>query len=116
MKLIVKRILSHVPGPLPVGLTEMNRFIDEVYELSGAFADRDSMAFAICSMIMHAGESRSRLPKNYFVRRLRKVAANQVAGQVFTDIKERQRAAQLEAQKQQEATASELAANEQEKV
>jgi hypothetical protein len=108
MRRILRLLLSYLPQPLPAGKTDMNQFIDEIVGLSGAFADRDSMAFAICSMIMHAGESRGYMSKQYFVRRLRKVAANQVAGQIFTDIKEAQQkrieAEKLSAKPQPEAT------------
>jgi hypothetical protein len=90
MKRALKYLLSYLPLPLPVGKAAMNQFFDEIIALSGAFADRDSMAFALSSMIMHAGESKGCLSKQYFVRRLRKVAANQVAGQIFMDIKDSQ--------------------------
>lgn len=93
-KELVKYALSYLPHKLPVGLTEFHNFSDSIIELSGEYADRDSLKFAIATMILHAGEARGSLSKQYFVRRLRKVAANQVAGQVFTDIKEKQKAAQ----------------------
>jgi hypothetical protein len=66
----------------------------DIIALSGKYADDDSMRFAIASMIMHLGPQRSSVPKNYFVRSLRKGAANQVASQVFQDIKNKQQAAQ----------------------
>lgn len=100
---ILKYLLSYLPTKLPVGIKEFHVFSDSIIELSGKFADSDSLKFAIASMIMHAGESRGYLSKQYFVRRLRKVAANQVAGQVFTDIKEKQKLAQEEAQRAAEA-------------
>ena len=110
LRYLLKLLLSYLPSPLPVGMTAFNSFANDIIELSGKFADEDSLRFAIASMIMHAGESKGYLPKQYFVRRLRKVAANQVAGQVFTDIKEKQKAAQeaakLAAQNPPEATAS----------
>lgn len=115
MRLLVKRLLSLLSTALPVGMTELDAFISDVIELSGEYADRDSMAFAICSMIIHLGPQRSHVPKNYFVRSLRKVAANQVASQVFQDVKKRQdeavKAAQIAAAKQEE-TASEQQINE----
>src|SRR5258708_4382823 len=109
MKLLIKRLRSLLPSKLPVGMTELDSFISDIIELSGNYADRDSMAFAICSMIIHLGPQKSLVPKNYFVRSLRKVAANQVASQAFQDIKKRQdeamKAAQIAAA-QQEATTS----------
>lgn len=102
MKQLINKLRSYLPEPLPVGLAEFHKYADSIIELSGKFADEDSLKFAICSMIMHAGEAKGYLPKQYFVKRLRKVAANQVAGQVFTDIKEKQKVA-LEETKRAEA-------------
>lgn len=90
----VKKFTSFFPTKLPVGLAEFNEWADSIIELSGRFADEDSLKFAIANMVLHLGPQRSSAPKNYFVRSLRKTAANQVAGQVFLDIKEKQKAQQ----------------------
>lgn len=89
---ILRLILSYVPTPLPVGITQFNAFADSVIELSGEYADRDSLRFAIASMIIHADHKIAALSKQYFVKRLRKSAANQIASQVFQDIKAQQEA------------------------
>lgn len=104
MKLLLKRLLSYLPSKLPVGMTELEKFIDDIIELSGKYADRDSMAFAIDSILIHAPSHSGSLSKNYFVVRLRKSAANQVASQSFQDIKIRQAEALAAAQKQVEVT------------
>ncbi len=108
MKLLIKRLLSRLPTNLPVGMTEFESFANDIIELSGAYADADSLKFAIASMIQHADAKYAALPKNYFVVRLRKVAANQIAGQVFYDIKTKQQEAQKAAEtiKTVEATTS----------
>lgn len=118
LKWLYKKLLSYIPTPLPVGLSDFNKFVDDIIELSGNYADRDSMAFAIASMVMHLGAQKSSVPKDFFVRSLRKAAANQVAGQVFTDIKDRQNAAALaraeeEKKAKLEATINSVASNEQ---
>lgn len=87
IKRLILKILSYYPTRLPVGKTEMDKFVTDVIALSGEYANRTSMEFAIASMIIHAPADRGALPKNYFVVRLRKSAANQVASQVFQDIK-----------------------------
>ncbi len=87
---LIKRLLSYLPTPLPVGVSQFESFADSIIELSGPYADVDSMRFAIASMIIHADHKNAALPKNYFVTRLRKSAANQIASQVFQDIKTRQ--------------------------
>lgn len=94
LKLFIKRILSRFPTPLPVGMSQFETWTSEIIELSGEYANRSSMQFALASMVQHADSKYGSLPKNYFVVRLRKVAANQVASQVFLNIKEQQAAAQ----------------------
>ena len=87
LRIYWKRFLSRFPTPLPVGKTEMDAFMADIIELSGSYADKTSMEFAISSILIHAPSDKSALPKKYFVDRLRKSAANQVASQVFQDIK-----------------------------
>ena len=85
-------------------MTQFEAWSESILELSGPMADRDSMLFAVASILIHADSKYGSLPKSYFVNRLRKSAANQVASQVFQDIKVKQqklaeetaKAAQLE--------------------
>jgi hypothetical protein len=119
MRLLFKRLLSYFPSKLPVGMTELHKFSDDIIELSGAYADIDSMKYAISTMIIHADSKFGALAKNYFVVRLRKVAANQVASQLFTDIKTKQQEAQKAAEqaiKQAEVTANSVVTNVEEKT
>lgn len=105
MKQLIKKTLSYIPTPLPIGMTEFDTWANSILDLSGRFADDDSLKFALASMIIHLGPQRSAVPKNYFVRSLKKGAANQVASQIFQDIKSKQQAA-LEAAKAAEVTAA----------
>ena len=87
----------------------MHKFMDDVIEISGKFADTDSMKFAISSMVLRLDSTTSRVSKQYFARALRKAAANQVVSVILNDIKEAQAAAIAEANKldkQAEATAT----------
>lgn len=81
---------SYFPTKLPVGTTEFEAWVDSIIELAGKYADRDSMKFAIASMLIHADARHGALSKQYFVTRLRKSAANQIASQVFQDLKQKQ--------------------------
>lgn len=102
--------------PLPVGMTEFNEFATRIISKAGQFADEDSMRFALASILIHADAKYGSLPDSYFVDRLRKSAANQIASQVFQDVKAKQAAALEAAKNQAEATTSpEIVANEQEK-
>lgn len=113
----IRKLLSYIPTSLPVGMTEFVEWSDSIIELSGKFADEDSMRWAISNMIMHLPSTKATASKNYFVQCLRKTAANQIAGQIFVDIKEKQAAAQKAAEaaqqpQQAEATAAPVASNE----
>lgn len=90
LRKVINTVFSHLPTRLPVGLTEFNTWADSIIELSGKYANEDDMKFALASMVIHADAKHGALPKNYFVVRLRKAACNQVASQVFQDIKKRQ--------------------------
>jgi hypothetical protein len=104
VKLLLKQVRSYLPSQLPVGLTAFNAYADDIIELSGNFADKDSMVFAIASILIHIDAGTASVSKQYFVKRLRKSAANQVASQVFQDIKTKQQAALEAAKTAQSAT------------
>jgi len=115
MKLLVKRILSYFPTKLPVGMTEFKAWSADIIELVGPIADERSLRWAVSNMIMHLPSTNDRAPKNYFVKCLRKTAANQVAGQVFLDIKAEQeeaakKAAEAQAAKDVTPTTAEVTA------
>ena len=97
-------------------MAEFDVWSARIISLSGKFADSDSMRFALSSQIMHLGPQKSSVPDQYFIRSMRKAAANQVASQVFQDIKIKQqeamKAAQTEAAKPIEATATTVVDNE----
>lgn len=102
MKLL-NYILSFLPTSLPVGATEFEKFAADIRALVGKGFEQvsqDDFKYIIATNIMHIGPQRNRVPKQWFVRTLRKAAANQIAGQVFADIKTRHDAAVKAAQPQ----------------
>ncbi len=108
--ILLLKLMSYLPRPLPVGMADYEKLIDRVILLGGNYADRDSISFVMSSEIMHLGALQSSIPDRFFVRRLRKLAANQIAGQTMQNIKNKQiEAAQAqEAAKQQEAALAEV--------
>lgn len=90
LNLLLKRALSYFPTQLPVGTAQFDTFANDIIALAGNYADTDSMRFAIASMLIHAPHDKGSLSKHYFVVRLRKSAANQIASQVFQEIKTKQ--------------------------
>lgn len=90
MTLLFKRLMSRFPTKLPVGLTEFNAWASSIIDLSGRFADDTSMKFVLASELMHSDAKKGSVPKNYFVSRCRKLAANQTAGYILQEIKAEQ--------------------------
>jgi hypothetical protein len=97
-KLLIKKMLSVFPSDLPVGMTAFNKWMDEVLELTGPIADKTSMTWLVSNEIMHVKSGMDRVPKRYFVKVLRKFAANQLAAAKVNEIKLQQEAAQKAAQ------------------
>jgi hypothetical protein len=109
MKKALELALSYVPRKLPVGMSEFEVWSARIIRLSGPFADADSMKFALASQIMHLGAQKSSVPDQFFIKSMRKAAANQVASQVFQDIKLKQMAAAEKTKQDAEAAAQQSA-------
>lgn len=82
------------PSALPVGMTGFEAWADsiqETYKLPTE--DKDTVRFALASMIMHLGPQDATKSKYFFVLSLRAGAAKQIAGAYFYEIKQKQQAA-----------------------
>lgn len=104
MKRLFLKLLALLPSKLPVGVQEFDSWAKDIIALLDKGLQEvpvDQVKFALASIIMHLGSTTKTKSKAYFVACLHKTAANQVASQVFQDIK----VAQLEAQKAAEAAA-----------
>lgn len=76
------------PRPLPMGRKEFDQWINRI--LSGSLlpcTDRESMEFALATMLMHLGPQESHKPDAFFIHSLRKSAVNQVAHARMQEIK-----------------------------
>jgi hypothetical protein len=104
VKGLIKHILAYVPTKLPIGMTEFDTWAKDVLALTH-LPDNDSTRFALASIIPHQKAESFYVPKIKFAHLLLKSAANQVAGGVMHDLKEKQKAAIEAAAKQAEATA-----------
>ncbi len=77
------------PRPLPMGVAEFEEWVNRI--LSGTLlpcTDKESMTFALATMLMHLGPQESHKPDAYFIHSLRKSAVNQVAHAKMCEIKE----------------------------
>ncbi len=110
--LAVKRILSRFPSQLPVGLTHYREWLAEVVELIGPIATIEDLQFCVSAEVLRLGPTTCSIAKHTLVRKVRAGAAKQIAGFVFTEIKEKQQAAQQAAAKQAaEVTAAQAGTN-----
>ncbi len=107
IKFILKYLRSFLPTKLPVGVTAFHKFADDIIDIGGSYADADSMKFAIASQVIHMPAYTDSVPMQKIIRCLRKSAANQVASQIFQDIKAKKEA---ELKAQQELASKEQAA------
>ncbi len=99
-----KKIRGLFPSRLPNGVDAFNAWAEDMaatYELPTTHMD--SIKFTLSTIIMHLGPQAASKAMYYFVLTLRAGAAKQVAGQVFTDIKNKQ--------KEEEAAKASEAAN-----
>lgn len=106
LKSLLQRVINKIPMPLPSGMTEWNNWSERILNKVGPLADRDSLEYVLASQVMHLSPQSDHIPDQYFISALRKAAANQVASQVFQDVKVRQqKAAEVLAAQQAQLTA-----------
>jgi hypothetical protein len=96
---------------LPIGMEQFEEMAKQVIEKSG-LPDNDSVRFALATAVIHFPQEKPELSIEYFARVLRRGAANQVAAQVFQDLKLKQQAA-IEAAKAAATPSTEGVSNEQ---
>jgi thiamine pyrophosphate-dependent acetolactate synthase large subunit-like protein len=99
-------LFSLFPTRLPIGIQEFNDWATCIRSLVGPGFEQvpeDVFNFVLSNNIIHLGPQASRVPKNYFVKAMHKGAANQVASQIFQDVKSRQKAAEDAAKAVQDA-------------
>jgi hypothetical protein len=81
------------PTPLPTGVKAFEAWADQIQDTySLPTEDRDSIHYALATMIMHLGPTQAYKPNWYFVLAIRAGCAKQVAGATFQEIKLRQKA------------------------
>lgn len=114
LKKFVKRQLARLPSRLPQGMAEFDAWVADIVATYDDLptTDLDSLKFVLSTVIMHIGPTEANKSKAYFVSHLRTAAAKQVAGNVFHEIKTKQKEAQAKAaQEQAEATAAQASSD-----
>lgn len=91
LKVFYNNLRMRIPSRLPVGMSEFETWANDIISVSGKFADEVSMKFALATQILHLPAQSKMVPKKFFIDSLHKAAANQVASQVFSDIKQQQK-------------------------
>lgn len=103
---MIKHLLSYIPHRLPVGMSEFHSWSESIIRLLPSGLENvpdDDKKFVIASAIQRLDPTANYKPKRYFVKLLHKAAASQIAGQIFVEIKEKQKAA-LEVTKVEQPT------------
>lgn len=101
LKQLVTLLLAYFPRALPIGLTSYNEFAARVITLTGPLADELSLRWTLSNKIMQLDPGVAYKSDMYFVRHLRKAAANQVAAYVVEECKAKQAEAIKKAAEQQ---------------
>lgn len=100
---IINQIKAYLPSRLPVGVTAFDSWASDIIALANA-PDNETVRGSLAAMVINGSPFHNAYPKRHFVKQLQTAMAKQVAGHVFTEIKEQQRAAEqakLEATKLQ---------------
>lgn len=94
--------------PLPVGLQGFNDWSDRIIKIAGLVSTPESQKYALAHMLTNLPPQECEESDDYFVKAMRRAAANQVAvyyrEKIFPEVKAR--LAKEEQEKQAEATAS----------
>lgn len=98
-----KKLLAYFPSELPTGMTALNKWIEDIVELTGPIADRDSIVYVAGHETLALKNTVNSISKMNVVKRVRKYAFNQCVSNVLMEISNRHEAAK--AAKQAEATA-----------
>ncbi len=113
VKRLLKQLRGFLPSRLPNGMGAFDTWANDIADTyTLPTQDRDSIRFALATIIMHLGQTAAFRSKWYFVLMLRSSAAKQVAGNVFHEIKLKQQAAQAAAQHAEATALTAVASNE----
>lgn len=83
---------------LPMGRQEFEEWSDRIIEAAMVDADPAGQKFALADMITHLNPTEDHKEDAYFIKRLRKVAQNQVAVAIRQEIKDAWKAQETPAQ------------------
>lgn len=86
LKALGSLVAAFFPTALPTTVEGMAKWCDEVVALAG-FPVNNSFRHATLTMILHLSPNTDRKAKRYFVKALRKSAANQISYNLIQGIK-----------------------------
>lgn len=107
LKKLLALILLFIPRRLPVGMDQFEAFAARIMTNVGPGLEKvpaSDIKFVLATTITHMGPQVDKKPDIHFIRTLRAAAAKQIAGGVFSQVKEEQRKRQEEMQRAAEAT------------
>jgi hypothetical protein len=69
----------HLKRPLPVSMTEFDEWADRIISAARMTATHESMKFSLATMITALGDTEAAKEDVFFIQKLHKSAANQIA-------------------------------------
>lgn len=81
----LRLLRARIPEPLPVGLTDFNKFCSRCLELYG-FPDNDSTRRTIARMITQLGPLQTHIAMNHFGRAVYKAMADEVVHYYMSEL------------------------------
>ena len=78
--------------PLPMGVAEFHVWADRIVAGAMVTATAESQKFALAEMIMHMDPTKDHCDDGYFIKKLRKSAANQIAHFMMTTLHTQEKA------------------------
>lgn len=84
---LVEWLFSFLPTPMPIGRTSFDSWAESVLRIAGVPDNRSTRA-ALAAETMHISAKDAARGKRFFARKMRKIAANEVAHAIFSEAHE----------------------------
>jgi hypothetical protein len=104
LKLLVRRLLAHIPQPFPRNSAQLDAFIADVLELAD-MNPSETNTQAACTALMHVDISKVRVQKSFVIGHLRRMEAQNVAFTKLEEMKAARMAAKNDSKTAQSLTA-----------
>lgn len=91
LKAFIALLLSYIPTPLPTTPQGIESFTDSILELGGWDQANISFRNAIVTQILHVPMGTNNVPKQFFIKTIRRSITNQLAYARMNDYKQQEK-------------------------